>query len=100
MRLARATEQMPPLAARSSDYAQRRRRSRARLDKCTLGNPAKYSYCVCENEEHSPFAPYHVEHGYRPDQSTVFAIAAEAPHSVTDHLATILKVFWTRYARP
>jgi hypothetical protein len=55
------------------------------LDKCTLGNPAKYSYCVCENEEHSPFAPYHVEHGYRPDQSTVFAIAAEAPHSVTDH---------------
>ena len=30
-------------------------------------------------------APYHVEHGYRPDQSTVFAIAAEAPHSVTDH---------------
>ena len=50
------------------------------LDKCTLGNPAKYSYW-----EHSPFAPYHVEHGYRPDQSTVFAIAAEAPHSVTDH---------------
>src|SRR5271169_1596549 len=48
------------------------------LDKCTLGNPAKYSYCVCENEEHSPFAPYHVEQGYRPDQSTVFAIAAEA----------------------
>jgi hypothetical protein len=55
------------------------------LDKCTLGNPAKYSYCVCENEEHSPFAPYHVERGYQPDQSTVFAIAAEAPHSVTDH---------------
>jgi hypothetical protein len=55
------------------------------LDKCTLGNPAKYTYCICENEEHSPLAPYHVEHGYRPDQSTVFAIAAEAPHSVTDH---------------
>jgi hypothetical protein len=55
------------------------------LDKCTLGNPAKYSYCICENEEHSPFAPYHVEQGYRPENSTVFAIAAEAPHSVTDH---------------
>jgi hypothetical protein len=55
------------------------------LDKCTLGNPAKYTYCVCENEEHSPLAPYHVEHGYAPDQSTVFAMAAEAPHSVTDH---------------
>src|SRR5215475_2839315 len=55
------------------------------LDKCTLGNPAKYTYCICENEEHSPFAPYHVEQGHAPDESTVFAIAAEAPHSVTDH---------------
>ena len=55
------------------------------LDKCTLGSPAKYSYCIRENEEDSPFAPYHVEQGYRPDDSTVFAIAAEAPHSVTDH---------------
>jgi hypothetical protein len=55
------------------------------LDKCTLGNPAKYSYCICENEDHSPLAPYHVEQGYLPEDSTVFAIAAEAPHSVTDH---------------
>ena len=55
------------------------------LDKCTLGNPAKYSYCICENETQSPFAPYHVEKGYSPNQSTVFALAAEAPHSVTDH---------------
>ena len=56
------------------------------LDKCTLGNPAKYTYCICENEEASPFAPYHVERGYALEQSTVFAIAAEAPHSVTDHV--------------
>ena len=55
------------------------------LDKSTLGNPAKYTYCVAENEADSPLAPYHVEHGYKPEQSTVFAIAAEAPHSVTDH---------------
>lgn len=55
------------------------------LDKSTLGHPGKYTYCVCENEAQSPFAPYHVEHGYRPDVSTVFAIAVEAPHSVTDH---------------
>jgi hypothetical protein len=56
------------------------------LDKCTLGNPAKYTYCICESEEASPFAPYHVEHGYSPEESTVFAMAAEAPHSVTDHI--------------
>lgn len=55
------------------------------LDKCTLGNPAKYTYCIAENEEASPLAPYHVEQGYVADASTVFAIAAEAPHSVTDH---------------
>jgi hypothetical protein len=55
------------------------------FDKSTLGHPGKYTYCVAENEAESPFAPYHVEHGYRPTDSTVFAIAAEAPHSVTDH---------------
>lgn len=55
------------------------------LDKSTLGHPGKYTYCVCENEADSPFAPYHVEHGFKPEDSTVFAIAAEAPHSVTDH---------------
>jgi hypothetical protein len=56
------------------------------LDKSTLGHPGKYTYCVCENEAQSPLAPYHVEHGYKPEDSTVFAIAAEAPHSVTDHV--------------
>jgi hypothetical protein len=56
------------------------------FDKSTLGNPAKYTYCVCENEADSPFAPYHVEQGYSASDSTVFAMAAEAPHNVTDHL--------------
>lgn len=55
------------------------------LDKCTLGNPAKYTYAICEHEDASPLAPYHVEQGYSADTSTVFAMAAEAPHSVTDH---------------
>lgn len=57
------------------------------LDKSTLGHPGKYTYCVAENEAQSPFAPYHVEHGYKPADSTVFAIAAEAPHSVTNHVS-------------
>ena len=39
------------------------------LDKSTQGTPAKYSYCVAENEEDSPWAPYHVEKGYRPQDS-------------------------------
>lgn len=55
------------------------------LDKCTLGNLAKYSYCIAGNEDESPFVPYHVDHGYGVEDTTVFTIAAEAPHSVTDH---------------
>ena len=55
------------------------------LDKCTLGNPAKYTYAICEHEGASPLAPYHVEQGYSAETSTVFVMAAEAPHSVTDH---------------
>jgi hypothetical protein len=57
------------------------------LDKSTLGHPGKYTYCVAENEAQSPLAPYHVEHGYKPEDSTVFLIAAEAPHSVTNHIS-------------
>jgi hypothetical protein len=57
------------------------------LDKSTLGHPGKYTYCVAENETQSPFAPYHVEHGYKPEDSTVFVMAAEAPHSVTNHIS-------------
>jgi hypothetical protein len=57
------------------------------LDKSTLGHPGKYSYCVAENEEDSPWAPYHVEKGFAPEDSTVFVIAAEPPHSCTNHVA-------------
>ena len=57
------------------------------LDKSTLGHPGKYTFCIAENEEASPWAPYHVEQGYRPDESTAFCIAAEPPHSVTNHVA-------------
>jgi hypothetical protein len=57
------------------------------LDKSTLGHPGKYTYCIAENEEESPLAPYHVEKGFKPEDSTVFVMAAEPPHSVTNHFA-------------
>lgn len=57
------------------------------LDKSALGHPGKYTYCIAENEEASPFAPYHVEKGFGPEDSSVFVIAAEGPHSVTNHVA-------------
>ncbi len=58
------------------------------LDKATLGHPGKYTFCIAENEEASPWAPYHVEKGYAATDSTVFVIASEAPYSVSNHVAT------------
>ena len=56
------------------------------LDKSTQGTPAKYSYCVAENEEDSPWAPYHVEKGYRMQDSTVFVIGAESNDNINSPL--------------
>jgi hypothetical protein len=57
------------------------------LDQATLGHPGKYTYCIAENEAESPFAPYHVDKGFDASDSTVFVLAAEPPHSVTNHVA-------------
>jgi hypothetical protein len=57
------------------------------LDQATLGHPGKYTYCIAENEAQSPLAPYHVDKGFDEQDSTVFVLAAEPPHSVTNHVA-------------
>ena len=44
------------------------------LDQATQGTPAKYTMCIAENEELSPWPPLHVEHGFDPGDSTVTAI--------------------------
>ncbi len=54
-------------------------------DKSTLGQPAKYTYCVAENEDDSPWQPLHVERGFSPEYSTVTVFAAEGPHNINDH---------------
>ena len=40
-------------------------------DMDTVGSPLKYSLCVAENEEQSPWEPYHVDLGYHRNESTV-----------------------------
>jgi len=59
-----------------------------REDRATQGHPGKYSYCVAENEEASPWAPLSVERGFDPGESTVTVCASEAPHNVNDHGST------------
>ena len=58
------------------------------IDKSTQGQPSKYTYCVAENEEDSPWKPFHVERGFRPEDSTVTVFAAEGPHNINDHDST------------
>jgi hypothetical protein len=40
-------------------------------DMDTIGSPTKYSMCIAENQERSPWEPYHVGKGFGPDESTV-----------------------------
>ncbi len=58
-----------------------------RLDRATLGHPGKYTYVIAENEEDSPWPPLHVERGFRPEQSAVTVMAAEAPHQFYNQLS-------------
>lgn len=44
------------------------------LDQATQGTPAKYTCCIGENEEDSPWTPLHVDWGLRPEDSAVTAM--------------------------
>ena len=57
------------------------------IDMSALGNPGKFSFCIAENEEESPWEPLHVELGFKPTESTITLFAAEAPHGVSEHNA-------------
>jgi hypothetical protein len=51
-------------------------------DMALLGHPGKFTYCLAEDEENSPFPPLHVDLGFKADESVVTVLGAEAPHSV------------------
>ena len=51
-------------------------------DMALLGHPGKFTYCLGEDEENSPFEPLHVARGFARDDSAVTVVGAEAPHSV------------------
>ncbi len=56
------------------------------LDKATLGHAGKYTWCVAEAEDVSPWEPLHVERGLSADQSAVTVFAGLSPTQVTNHL--------------
>ena len=51
-------------------------------DMALLGHPGKFTFCLAEDEENSPFPPMHIDLGFEADDSVVTVIGAEAPHSV------------------
>lgn len=50
--------------------------------KACQSSPAKYSFCVAENEAASPWEPLHVELGFATSDSTVTVFACEAPNDI------------------
>ena len=48
----------------------------------TLAHPGRYTYCIGEHEEASPWESLAVEHGFAAEQSTVALLAADAPLGV------------------
>ena len=57
------------------------------IDMSALGNSGKFSCCIAENEEESPWEPMHAEKGMRPEQSALSLFAAEPPRGVSEHTA-------------
>jgi hypothetical protein len=51
-------------------------------DMGVLGNPGKYSMVAAENEEENPWAPLHVEYGFKKEDST---ITLSFPQSFSQH---------------
>ena len=49
-----------------------------------IGLPTKFGMCIAENEEVSPWQPYHVDKGFRPDESAVTVITVTGPTDILD----------------
>jgi hypothetical protein len=53
----------------------------------TMGHPGRYTYCIGEHEEASPWEPLHAEQGFAAGESTVTLFSGESPFMVNDHLS-------------
>ena len=72
--------------------------------KATLGWPGKYTMCIAENEEASPWESLHVERGFDAETSTVTAISADSAVRASDLDSTtaqgVLTIFSQRMEGP
>jgi hypothetical protein len=54
------------------------------MDKSSHGQPGKFTMCFAENEGESPWEPWHVEHGFDRETSTVTAIGVTGTANIVD----------------
>ena len=57
------------------------------VDRATLGNPGKYTFCFAEDEDGSPWEPLSVERGVAARASAVTLFAGEGTRVVVDQLS-------------
>lgn len=57
------------------------------VDRSTLGNPGKYTFCFAEDEAGSPWPPLSVERGLPAGRSAVTVFAGEGVRGVVDQLS-------------
>ncbi|HSO95092.1 MAG TPA: thioredoxin family protein [Acidimicrobiia bacterium] len=57
------------------------------IDRSTLGQPGKYTFCFAEREGDSPWEPLHVTRGCAPESSAVTLFAGEGPRGIVDQLS-------------
>lgn len=49
-----------------------------------IGLPTKFGMCIAENEEVSPWPPYHVDKGFKRDESAVTVVTVTGPTTIID----------------
>ena len=54
-------------------------------DRSTQGSPSKYSFCIAENLEASPWGSFVTDRGLPEGSNAVTVFGAEPPHNVNDH---------------
>jgi hypothetical protein len=51
-------------------------------DVATHGHAGKFTFCIAENEDETPWQPLHVERGFQPGDSTVTVIGGSSPQNI------------------
>lgn len=67
------------------------------LDRATFGTPGKYSFCFAERED-TPWEPFHVSRGFRPEDSTLTLYASNSLCQVYNQLAATPEAILLCYA--